>query len=230
MRLIRTKREEDEVHGVLVRPASQLKEGGGEAMVAAPVVINPTPTETVASIPVITIEGVSLPSGSGSQPFSVSKDISEEISSLMTSGTSTDTSKAISREFPLEFVDAEFSLKPPKQEGWISFRVLLKADKSIVRSINAVEKSFTKAQLRIMDITPPLIDLYARLNSLPDSESLKHPVQAALEQWGWAFFHITKERRSGSIALAEPRAECLLRDPDAFESVKEARSFLFTER
>lgn len=196
----------------------------------APVAINPTPTEAVAPIPVITIEGVSLPGGSGSQPLSVSKDISEEISSLMTNGISTDTSKAISGEFPLEFVDAEFSLKPPKLDGWISRRALLKTDKSIVRSINAAEESFTKAQLRIMDIAPPLIDLYARLNSLPDSESLKRPVQAALQQWGRAFFHVTKERRSAAIALAEPGAEYLLRDPDAFESGKEARSFLFTER
>ncbi|EFX66181.1 hypothetical protein DAPPUDRAFT_116643 [Daphnia pulex] len=215
------------------RPSSMfdpvLGEGGGsEAPVTAPVAINPTPT--VAAIPVITIEGVSLPGGSGSQPLSVSKDISEEISSLMTKGISTDTSKAISGEFPLEFVDAEFSLKPPKLDGWISRRALLKTDKSIVRSINAAEESFTKAQLRIMDIAPPLIDLYARLNSLPDSESLKRPVQAALQQWGRAFFHVTKERRSAAIALAEPGAEYLLRDPDAFESGKEARSFLFTER
>ncbi|EFX61305.1 hypothetical protein DAPPUDRAFT_340201, partial [Daphnia pulex] len=107
----------------------------------------------------------------------------------MTKGISTDTSKAISGEFPLEFVDAEFSLKPPKLDGWISRRALLKTDKSIVRSFNAAEESFTKAQLRIMDIAPPLIDLYARLNSLPDSESLKRPVQAALQQWGRAFFH-----------------------------------------
>jgi hypothetical protein len=81
-----------------------------------------------------------------------------------------------------------------------------------------------------MDIAPPLIDLYARLNSLPDSESLKRPMQAALEQWGRAFFYITKERRSAAIALAESGTECLLRDPDAFESGKEARSFIFTER
>lgn len=108
--------------------------------------------------------------------------------------------------------------------------MLLKADKSFVRSINAAEESFTKAQLRIMDIAPPLIDLYARLNSLPDSESLKRPMQAALEQWGRAFFYITKERRSAAIALAESGTECLLRDPDAFESGKEARSFIFTER
>jgi hypothetical protein len=58
-----------------------------------------------------------------------------------------------------------------------------------------------------MDIAPPLIDLYARLNSLPDSELLKRPVQAALQQWGRAFHHITKERRSAVIALAEPGSE-----------------------
>ncbi|KAI9565130.1 hypothetical protein GHT06_008901 [Daphnia sinensis] len=197
---------------------------------AAPVAVNLTPTEAVAPIPVITIEGVSLPGGSGYQPLSVSKDISEEISSLMTKVISTDTSKSISREFPLEFVDSEFSLKPPKLDGWISRRVPLKADKSIVRSVNAAEESFTKAQIRIMNIAPPLIDLYARLHSLPDRESLKRPVQAALQQWGRAFFHITKERRSAVIALAEPGTEYLLRDPDAFESGKEARSFLFTDR
>lgn len=81
-----------------------------------------------------------------------------------------------------------------------------------------------------MDIAPPLVDLYARLSSLPDSESLKRPVQAAIQQWGRAFFYITKERRSAVIALAEPVAEYLLRDPDAFEGGKEARFFLFTEK
>ena len=100
----------------------------------------------------------------------------------------------------------------------------------MVRSINAAEESFTKTQLRIMDIAPLLIDLYARLNSLPDSELLKRPVQAALQQWGRAFHHITKERRSAVIALAEPGSEYLLRDPEAFDSGKEARSFLFTDR
>ena len=81
-----------------------------------------------------------------------------------------------------------------------------------------------------MDIAPPLIDLYARLNSLPDSELLKRPVQAALQQWGRAFHHIIKERQSAVIALAEPGSEYLLRDLEAFDSGIEARSFLFTDR
>lgn len=46
---------------------------------------------------------------------------------------------------------------------------------------------------------------------------------------GPRIFH-TRKRRSAVIALAEPASEYLLRDPDAFESGKEARSFLFTEK
>jgi hypothetical protein len=148
----------------------------------------------------------------------------------MTKGIPTETSKAISKQFLLEFVDAEFSLKPPKLDGWISRRAPLKTNRGSVRSINAAEESFTKTQLRIMDISPPLIDLYARLNSLPDSELLKRLVQTALQQWGRAFHHITKERPSAVIAHAEPGSEYLLRDPEAFDSGKEARSFLFTDR
>jgi hypothetical protein len=132
--------------------------------------------------------------------------------------------------FPLEFVDAEFSLKPPKLDGWISRRAPLKADRGVVRSINAAEESFTKTQLRIISsisssLAPPLIDLYARLSLLPDSELLKRPVQAALQQWGRAFHYITKERRKAVIALAKPGSEYLLRDPKTFDSGKEARSF-----
>ena len=55
-------------------------------------------------------------------------------------------------------------------------------------------------------------------------------MQAALQQWGRAFHHIIKERRSAVIALAEPGSEYLLRDLEAFDSGKEARSFLFTDR
>ena len=68
-----------------------------------------------------------------------------------------------------------------------------------------------------MDITPPLMDLYSRLSFLLGSDAAKRLVQAALQQWGRAFFHITRKRRSPVIALAEPASEYLLRDPDAFE-------------
>ncbi len=77
-----------------------------------------------------------------------------------------------------------------------------------------------------MDIAPPLIDLQSRLSSSPGSNAARRSVQAALQQWDRAFFHITRKRRSAVIALAEPASEKLLRDPNAFESGKEARSFL----
>ncbi|KAK4007691.1 hypothetical protein OUZ56_012844 [Daphnia magna] len=166
----------------------------------------------------------------GCTPLSVSREISDEISLLITKGISTKSSKSISKEFALEYVDAEFYLRPPKLDGWISRRALLLPDKGTLKAINASEESFAKTQLRIMDISPPLVDLYARLSSLPDSESLKRPMQAALQQWGPAYFYITKERRSAVMSLAEPGAEYSLRDPDAFEGGKEACSFLFTEK
>ena len=99
--------------------------------------------ETKPVIPALAVEGLSLPGGSGSQPLSVSLNISEEVTSWMTEGIPTETSKAISKEFPLEFVDAEFSLKPLKLDGWISRRAPLKTDRGVVRSINAAEESFT---------------------------------------------------------------------------------------
>ena len=55
-------------------------------------------------------------------------------------------------------------------------------------------------------------------------------MQAALQQWGRAFFHITRERRSAVIALAESGTDYLLRDPEAFDVGKEVRSLLFTDK
>ncbi|EFX68481.1 hypothetical protein DAPPUDRAFT_114507 [Daphnia pulex] len=176
------------------------------------------------------LEGLSLPGSSGAQPLSVPKSISDEILLFMTSGISTDSSKAISKEFCLDYVDEDFSLKPPKLDGWISRRVLLKSDKNLIKSINAKEETLIKAQLKIMDIGQPLVDLYTRLSSLPDNETIKRPVQAALQQWGRAYFSITRERRSAVVALAEPSADYLLKEPDAFGTGKEARAFLLTDK
>ncbi|EFX73343.1 hypothetical protein DAPPUDRAFT_253166 [Daphnia pulex] len=148
----------------------------------------------------------------------------------MTSGISTEASKAISKEFPIEFIDTDFAIKPPKLDGWIGRRAQSRPDKGLLKTINATEDSLTKAQLKIMDIEPPLIDLYSRLSSLQGSDAAKRSVQAALQQWDRAFFHITRKRRSAVIALAEPASEYLLRDPGAFESGKESRSFLLTEK
>ncbi|KZR99710.1 Uncharacterized protein APZ42_004326, partial [Daphnia magna] len=186
---------------------------------ASPTLVDLT-SKVADQSPPLPVGSLSLPGSSGAQPLSVSREISDEISLLMTKGISTESSKSISKEFALEYVDAEFSLRPPKLDGWISRRALLLPDKGTLKAINASEDSFAKTQLRIMDIAPPLVDLYAQLSSLPDSD----------EQWGRAYFYITKERRSAVMSLTEPGAEYLLRDPDAFEGGKEARSFLFTEK
>jgi hypothetical protein len=45
------------------------------------------------------LEGLNLPGSSGAQQLSVPKSISDEILLFMTSGISTDSSKAISKEF-----------------------------------------------------------------------------------------------------------------------------------
>lgn len=173
---------------------------------------------------------VNLPGTSGQQPLVIPQTISEMISGWMTCGISTDASRAISKEFALEFADTEFSLKPPKLDGWMSRRALLKSDKNLPKSINAMEDTLTKAQLKIMDIAPPLVDLYARLCTLPDSLAAKRSVEAALQQWGRAYFSITEKRRDSVIALVEPESDFLLRDTNAFDVGREARTFLFTEK
>jgi hypothetical protein len=47
---------------------------------------------------------------------------------------------------------------------------------------------------------------------------------------GRAYFSITRERRSAVVALAEPSADYLLKEPDAFDTGKGARAFLFNRQ
>ena len=82
------------------------------------------------TIPTQLVESLNLPGSSGAQPLSVSKAISDEISGWMTNGISTEASKAISKEFPIEFIDTDFAIKPPKLDGWIGRRAQLRPDKS----------------------------------------------------------------------------------------------------
>ncbi|KZS20377.1 Uncharacterized protein APZ42_012957 [Daphnia magna] len=63
----------------------------------------------------------------------------------MTNGISTEASKAISKEFPLEYVDPEFAIKPPILDGWIGQRAKLRPDKGLLKTINATEDSLIKA-------------------------------------------------------------------------------------
>jgi hypothetical protein len=92
--------------------------------------------DSTSSLP---MKNVRLPGSSGAQPLSVSRTISDEI--WMTNGVSTDISKSITKEFPLDFVDTEFILRPPRLDGWISRRALQKSDKGLLKAINSIEES-----------------------------------------------------------------------------------------
>jgi hypothetical protein len=49
-----------------------------------------------------------------------SKAISDEISGLVTNDILIEASKAISKEFPINFIiETDFAIKPPKIDEWI---------------------------------------------------------------------------------------------------------------
>lgn len=156
--------------------------------------------------------------------------ISEELTTMMTKGLTADESKAISKEFPLVFEDKDFSLKPPKLDSWLLRRI---KEKGLQKTVNANEEALISAQLKIMDIAPPLVDLYARLHTLPadaDGNMARRSVQAVLQQWGRAYLHITRRRREAAISITDPEAEYLLKNEEAFAAGKEARGLLFTDK
>jgi hypothetical protein len=93
-------------------------------------------------------------------PHLVSKEICEEISSLLVNGVSTEQSKQTSKEFPLSFEEQGFSLMPPKLDGFMSRRA---GEKGLFKIVSVREEALVKSQLKIMDIGPPLIDLYSRI-------------------------------------------------------------------
>jgi hypothetical protein len=173
------------------------------------------------------IEVVAVPSPPASRP--VPKAICEEIASLLSVGVSTEQSKLNSKEFPLAYEVTDFSLMPPKLDAWMS---RWSKDKGVLKSVSAREEALVRTQLKIMDIGPPLIDLYSRLATLEEAtaSSLRRSVQAALQQWGRAFAHISKKRRESVVHFTDPRVDYLLKDDNCFATGKEARELLFTGR
>lgn len=73
--------------------------------------------------------------------------------------------KLFSKKYPLDFVDESFSLKPPKLDGFMQRRA---KDKDRLKAVNASEEPLVTTQLKIMDIAPPLIDLYTRVLALDE--------------------------------------------------------------
>jgi hypothetical protein len=116
---------------------------------------------------------------------------------------------------------------PPKLDSWMSRRA---KDKGVLKAINAREEALVRTQLKIMDIRPPLIELYARLASFEGTAAIEtcHSVQAALRQWGRAFVHVTRKRRESVVKMVDPRVEYLLKEDNSFNTGNQARELLFT--
>lgn len=58
---------------------------------------------------------------------------------------------------------------------------------------------------------------------------MQRGLQAAIQQWGRSFLHVTRKRREAVINMAEPEAEYLLKDPEAIAFRKEGCKHLLTE-
>ncbi|KAI9552614.1 hypothetical protein GHT06_020481 [Daphnia sinensis] len=82
------------------------------------------------------------------QKVKTKPEITEEISNWLAHGLSAEKSKAISKKFALDFEDKLFSIKPPKLES--------------LTVVSTAEEALITTQLKIMDIAPPLINLYKR--------------------------------------------------------------------
>jgi len=75
-------------------------------------------------------------------------------------GISTEESKSTSKEFQLVYEDPDCTLMPPKLDTWMSRR---SKDKGLLKTVNGKEEALIRTRFKVMDIGPPLIDLYSRL-------------------------------------------------------------------
>ena len=75
----------------------------------------------------------------------------------------------------------------------------------------------------MIDIAPPLIDLYMRVSELEDGDkksTTNECLKAVLQQWARAYFHITRQRRRTAVSLVEPDFDFLGAESDSFASGK----------
>ena len=192
---------------------------------AANVLSLPTPSTAVTAAATVAavLEGLSVP-----------VPICDEITRLLTSGISTDLSKAASKEFPLKFEAADCHLKPPALDPWVQRRATEKNKWSAVKSNDTC---LTTIQLKIMDSLPPVIDLYTRCLSLVDDANrndgdavrLRRSLQAALQQITRSFAYVSQVRRESAMDLMDPELMYLLKEKDATPQGPEARKLLFTD-
>ncbi|KZR97271.1 Uncharacterized protein APZ42_007947, partial [Daphnia magna] len=99
---------------------------------------------------------------------SISSSLCNEISGYFTSGITTAQSKSISAEFSLSFEEGGFSLKPPRMDNYLLHRA---KTKSMLKEVQNEDEALTKFQQKIMDITPPLIELAERVINFSDSQT-----------------------------------------------------------
>jgi hypothetical protein len=144
-------------------------------------------------------------------------------------GLSSDESKIISKKYAIEFEDKTFSIRPPKLDSFMSRRAEYG---NCLKAVNATEEALISTQLKIMDIAPPLLTLYTRIIALGEGEAewqVKNAAQAALQQWGRAYHHISQQRRRSVASLVDPTFEYLLSSPSNYVPGKEAVGLLFTD-
>jgi hypothetical protein len=167
--------------------------------------------------------------GDSDGSFAISKEITDEIRSWQVYGLSSDESKIISKKYAIEFEDKTFSIRPPKLDSFMSRRAEYG---NCLKAVNATEEALISTQLKIMDIAPPLLTLYTRIIALGEGEAewqVKNAAQAALQQWGRAYHHISQQRRRSVASLVDPTFEYLLSSPSNYVPGKEAVGLLFTD-
>ena len=172
---------------------------------------------------------------SSTPAFKVSQDVCSQVASLLVEGISANNSKSISKEFPLDFEEIDFSIKPPKIDNWVARRA---KSKGVFKQVNASEETLTKIQLKIMDIGHPIIAFHSYIKGMldrnepsaagPSIDDLARGLEASLQQWGRAFSYITKLRRETVMDAMDPRFKYLLKEKDALPTGKEARELLFS--
>ncbi|KAI9552596.1 hypothetical protein GHT06_020461 [Daphnia sinensis] len=164
----------------------------------------------------------------GVAPFSVSKEILDELTVWLTKGMSGEESKAILKQFLLQSGDESFAVKPPKLDGYMQRRA---KDKNVLKSVNSVGEMLIAVPHKICDIPSPLVDLDARVSTLEGGgnvEAAKDSVRSALRQWARAWLHVTYQRRRAVVDLMGPSFQFLLAGQDSFATEAESREKLFT--
>ena len=164
-------------------------------------------------------------------PIVIPDTICREIAELMVGGVSKETSLSIAKDFALVFETPGFSLKPPKMDDWLTIRA---KEKDLLKKVNQPDDTLSKIQFKIMDIGGPLIELYARISENKDEDAeavrLRRLIRSIVVQWGRAFAHVSKKRRSSAISIVEPSSDFLLKNEGFLQDIAAARESLFTRR